>query len=131
MKELKGLEPIYLKDFDVHVNPYLTYAQIQQIINSLSKLESWAEKMQNIDMLVLYHATDIGQEELEKHDFNYFYESGLIDRVRHCIVNYYLIEEAIKYNESWIRIAEALNKQAPALIDKMQKVIDKYAIHKK
>ena len=131
MKELKGLEPIYLETYDIHVNPYLTYIQIQQIINSLSKLESWAEKMQNIDMLVLYHATDIGQEELEKHDFDYFYESGLVEVVKRNILNYHLISSAIEYNESWIRIAEALNKQAPALIDKMQKVIDKYAIHKK
>lgn len=131
MKELKKLDTIYLETYDVHVNSYLTYAQIQQIVNSLSKLESWAEKMQNIDMLVLYHATDIGQEELEKHDFDYFYESGLIEVVKKNILNYYLIDIAINYNESWVRIAEALNKQAPALIDKMQKVIDKYAVHKK
>ena len=131
MKELHKLDTIYLEDYDVHVNWYLTYAQIQQIVNSLSKLDTWAEKKQNIDMLVLYHATDISKEELESHDFDYFYESGLIDRVNHSIVNLYLIDEAIKYNESFVRILEVFNKKSPEIMKILEKAVEKYGNNKK
>lgn len=131
MKELHKLDTIYLEDYDVHVNRYLTYAQIQQIVNSLSKLDTWAEKKQNIDMLVLYHATDISKEELESHDFDYFYESGLIGHVNHSIINLYLIDEAIKYNESFVRILEAFNKKSPEIMKILEKAVEKYGNNKK
>ena len=53
MKDFKEMESIELKDFGVRVNPYLTYAQVQAIANSVYTLKSWAEREQNIDMLLL------------------------------------------------------------------------------
>ena len=35
MKEIKGNQTVYLEDYDVTVNKYLTYAQIQQIANAV------------------------------------------------------------------------------------------------
>ena len=55
---------------DFAVNRYLTYAQIQQIVNAVEKAaqtdDGWATRETNIDMLVLYHATNLGKEKLEE-----------------------------------------------------------------
>ena len=62
MKEIKAMDKAYLDGYDVYVNPYLTYAQIQAIVNGVKGLDSWAEREQNIDMCVLAFATDIPTE---------------------------------------------------------------------
>ena len=100
MKELKSISLIYLKEYDVSVIPYLTYAQIQNIVNSVTTTDTWAEKQQNIDMLLLYYVTDIGKEQLEQYTHNELLQSGLIDNVKNCVINYYIIEEAINYTTS-------------------------------
>ena len=38
MKDFKEMESIELKDFGIRVNPYLTYAQVQAIANSVYTL---------------------------------------------------------------------------------------------
>ena len=48
MKDFKEMESIELKDFGIRVNPYLTYAQVQAIANSVYTLKSWAEREQNL-----------------------------------------------------------------------------------
>ena len=50
MKEITKIDKIYLKNFDVYVTPYLTYAQIQQIINGVKTMNEWAERQINIDI---------------------------------------------------------------------------------
>ena len=40
MKEIKAMDKVYLEEYDVHVNPYLTYAQIQAIVNGVKSLDS-------------------------------------------------------------------------------------------
>lgn len=100
MKELKAAEQVYLEQYDVHVNRYLTLAQIQQIVNAIKVFDTWAEREQNKIMLVLYHATDIGQEALETSDYNLLQSSGLIDNVLDCIVNFYDIDKALDWTES-------------------------------
>ena len=102
---------IHLDEFDIDVNRYLTYAQIQNIINGTNdilntegknskgetiKFNSWADKQQSIDMLVLLHATNLTEEEL-KQSHSVFLQSGIIDAVRGCIENYWQIEEAFEY----------------------------------
>ena len=65
MKEIKR-KIYYNEEFDININYYLTYAEIQAIADSVVKLESWAERQTNIDMLVLKYATDIPMEVLQK-----------------------------------------------------------------
>lgn len=47
-------ETTHLEKYDVTVNRYLTYAQIQQIAEATMKFHTWAERQQNIDMLILF-----------------------------------------------------------------------------
>lgn len=111
MKEIKNLEPVYLEQYDIHVNRYLTYAQIQQIINAVIKFDTWAEREQNKDMLILYHATDIGAEKLEEVDIDTLFCSGIVDEVKNCIENLWDIEDGIRYAESTQRaLAQIINK---------------------
>lgn len=100
MKELKSISPLYLEEYDVSIKPYLTYAQIQNIVNSIVTTNTWAEKQQNIDMLLLYYVTDIGREQLEKYTHDELLQSGLIEKVKKCVLNYNIIEEAISYTTS-------------------------------
>lgn len=126
MKEIKAMEPIYIEKYDVHVNPYLTYAQIQQIIDSTKKLDSWSERKQNIDMLVLYHATDIGKEKLEELGHDVLLQSGLIEAVERKLENGYLIEEGLDYTESIQRSLAQIAKELPKYMNPLQEVMNKY-----
>jgi len=112
MKIKKEIPSTYLDEYDVRVNNYLTYADIQNIVNSTLELEkskqdndivadSWANRNQNIDMVLLVCATDIPVEELEKTSHSVLLKSGLIDAVKNVIKNYNRVEEAFKYTESW------------------------------
>lgn len=111
MKEIKNLEPVYLEQYDIHVNRYLTYAQIQQVVNAVIKFDTWAERQQNIDMLILYHATDIDAKKLEEIGIDTMLASGVVTDVKNCIHNYYDIIEAIDYTQSTQRaLAQIINK---------------------
>lgn len=111
MKEIKNLEPVYLEEYDIHVNRYLTYAQIQQIVNAVIKFDTWAERQQNIDMLILYHATDIDAKKLEEIGIDTMVASGVLDMVKNCVENLWDIEDAIRYTESTQRaLAQIINK---------------------
>ena len=66
MKEnIMSKEPVEIKEYGIKVNQYLTYSQIQSIVDGLKKLDSWAERQQSIDMCMLYFATDLKKEEIE------------------------------------------------------------------
>ena len=116
MKEMSPIENVYLKDFGINVAPYLTYAQIQQIANAVLKQKTWAERQQNIDMLLLYHATDIDKKEFEDHSHNDFLQSGVIKAVKDSIVNLDQLIEAINFGESFqqilIRLVEKIGTNA-------------------
>lgn len=136
MKELKELEQAYLVEYDVHVNRYLTYAQIQQIADAVLALskpdengevhDSWSEREQCIDMLVLYHATDIGKEKLGELSHDDCLKSGLIEAVRCCVENLYFVQRAIEYHESEKRLLAQFSKQLPDLLKPLEKVVNKY-----
>lgn len=93
-------EATYLEKYGVTVYRYLTYAQIQQIVEATMKFHTWAERQQNIDMLVLVHATDMTIEEIEKYSPDDLVQSGLIDEVMLHVDNLYRIYEALEYHES-------------------------------
>ena len=123
MKEIKGNQTVYLEDYDVTVNKYLTYAQIQQIANAVVATsandadDTWANRETNIDMLVLYHATDIGKEKLEEIGHDALLTSGLIEAVRCCIENLYNVDEAIDYIENNQRVINKMLKSLPKILE--------------
>ena len=123
MKEIKGNQTVYLEDYGITVNKYLTYAQIQQIANAVVAAsvndsdDTWANRQTNIDMLMLYHATDITKEELEKVGHDDLLTSGLIQAVREQIKNYYEIFEAINYIEDNQRAIGKLLKSLPKILE--------------
>lgn len=124
MKEnIKELDSEYLEEYDIHVNRYLTYSQIQAIANSVKNLDSWAERNQNIDMLVLAFATDISREELENHAHDYWLNTGIIGEVYSIVNNWYMIDEAIKYDENPMRVIIKLAKEIPDFNKKVDEVL--------
>lgn len=56
LKEIKR-KTHYIEEFDINVNDYLTYAEVQVIVNGIIKFDTWSERQTNIDMLVLNFAT--------------------------------------------------------------------------
>ena len=123
MKEIKGNQTVYLEDYDITVNKYLTYAQIQQIANAVVAAsandadDTWANRETNIDMLMLYHATDIGKEKLEEIGHDDLLTSGLIEAVRYRIENLYDINDAIDYIENNQRAINKLLKSLPKILE--------------
>lgn len=130
MKEIKGNQTVYLEHYGVMVNYYLTYAQIQQIANAVvtssidDSDDTWANRQTNIDMLMLYHATDIGKEKLEEIGHDDLLTSGLIQAVRNQIKNYYEIYEAIDYIENNQRTINKLLKSLPKVLEETKGLQD-------
>lgn len=116
MKEIKVIEPVYLKDFDVEVNSYLTYAQIQNIVNAVCQFDSWAERTQNIDILLLYYATNLTKEEIENYGHDFLLETGVIDDVKNNVKNFNQIYEALTYTQSIEKSLATISKQLPNAI---------------
>ena len=130
MKEIKGDQTVYLEDYDITVNKYLTYAQIQQIANAVVEAsandseDTWANRETNIDMLMLYHATDIGKEKLEEIGHDVLLTSGLIDAVRYRIENLYSVDDAIDYIENNQRAINKLLKSLPKVLEETKGLQD-------
>ena len=130
MKEIKGNQTVYLEDYDITVNKYLTYAQIQQIANAVVAAsvndsdDTWANRQTNIDMLMLYHATDIGKEKLEEIGHDDLLTSGLIEAVRYRIENLYNIDAAIDYIENNQRAINKLLKSLPKVLEETKGLQD-------
>lgn len=131
MKEIKVITPVYLDEFDVYVNPYLTYGQIQQIVNAVIKFDKWAEREQNIDLLVLYHATDIGKEKIEELGHDVLLQSGLIDAVYEQIVNIDDINKALVYTESLQRALTLIAKELPKTMEPIMEKVKSRGISSK
>lgn len=126
MKEIKAIDKVYLEEYDVHVNPYLTYAQIQAIVNGVKGLDSWAEREQNIDMCVLVFATDIPTDKLEELGHDVLLQSGLIYAVMLEIKNLYDVYEAIEYTESTKRALAQIINALPKYQEQLDAVVKKY-----
>ena len=126
MKEIKAMDKVYIEEFDVYVNPYLTYAQIQAIVNGVKSLDSWAEREQNIDMCVLAFATDIPTEKLEELGHDALLQSGLINAVCGEIKNLFSVYEAIEYTESTKRALAQIIKALPKYQEQLDAVVKKY-----
>lgn len=126
MKEIKAMDKVYLEEYDVYVNSYLTYAQIQAIVNGVKGLDNWAEREQNIDMCVLAFATDIPTDKLEELGHDKLLQSGLINAVCGEIKNLFSVYEAIEYTESTKRALDQIVKALPKYQEQLGAVVKKY-----
>lgn len=127
MVELKE-KVIHSNTYDIDIRQYLTYAQIQQIVNAVEMAskeddreddredDSWSARQTNIDMLVLLHATDIGKEKLEEVGHEMFVISGLMDCVRDNVINIDEVYNALDYTESLTRAGYKLLKDASKVV---------------
>ena len=127
MKDISKLPPIYLEKYDIEVNPYLTYSQIQQIVNAVIGSDSWAERNQIIDLLILKHATNITIQEIEHYGHDLLLTSGLIDAVCGEVVNLSEVYKAIEYTESTARALAQILKELPNLIEPLNQVMKRGA----
>lgn len=130
LKEIKR-KTHYIEEFDINVNDYLTYAEIQVIVNGIIKFNTWSERQTNIDMLVLNFATDIGAEKLQEIGHEAFLESGLIDAVNNHIVNYTQIYEGIRYTESIVKALNDIVKLFPQYQKQIEAMMKDASKHKK
>lgn len=121
---MKEIEKIKLAEFDnIEVNPYLTYAEIQAITNSVYTMKSWAEREQNIDMLLLIYATSLTTEEVNNYNHDHWLKTGLIDAVKQNVRNFYRIYEAIDYEESIKKTLIKLANEMPEFNKKVNEVM--------
>ena len=127
MKELEIKTTDALMDefgLDV-VKRYLTYSQIQNIINTVMQYQTWAERQSIIDEMVICYTTDLAQEEVEEKGMDYFVQSGLVDYLHYTVENYFDIFEGLKYHESVGKALMELSKNIPqikeAIMSELQK----------
>lgn len=119
------IEEVKLIEKEIKVKSYLTYAQIQSIVNAVCKFDTWAEREQNIDILLLHYATDLTDEEIEKYGHITLLQSGIIDEVKNNVKNFDKIYEAIAYTESISRSLASISKQLPDIVEKVKKNVIK------
>lgn len=131
MKEIKNINKIYLDEFDIYVEPYLTYDQIQKISESIATQEDWAVRQQTMDMLILYYATDISKEEMEQVGHDDLLKSGVIDTVKNSINNLNQVQEAIDYIQSPIKALKQFSDKLPEFKKSLQEVINNGRTNKK
>lgn len=117
------MDKTHLEEYGVDVKRYLSYAEIQSIADGCVELQTWADRQQNLDMLVMHFAAGIPVEELEKNGHDYYLQSGMIDAVSACVTNIFQIEEAIKFTESPVRLLSQLAKEIPEFSRKVDEVM--------
>lgn len=127
MKGINTIDKIYLENYDVYVNSRLTIEQIQRIVNATKKFDTWEEREQNKNMLVLYFVTNVGQEELSKYDYDTLHQSGFVDAVINNVLNYNDIEKALNWTESTQRALGQILKQLTPEINQLKNKVKKNA----
>lgn len=124
-----NINKIYLENYDIEVTPYISYKNIQLIINSLKKITTWAERQQNIDMLLLFYNTNIGIDKIEEVGHDNLLQSGLIEAVKSNIKNlndlYTGIDYTYSITQELIRLMQNVsnetNPSLKAVIDSVSK----------
>lgn len=131
MVELK--ERVYYSEgYDIDIQRYLTYAQIQQIVNAVVAAskddDSWSARQTNIDMLVLMQATNIGKDKLEEIGHEMLVKSGLVEYVMSNVLNIGEIYMALDYTESLTRAGSKMMTELAKVIktDTFKAAIKKY-----
>lgn len=114
--KIEAMKPVYLEDYDINVKRYLDYAEVQNIANEAIQHQSWSEREQIIDYMLLVYATDINKQEIDTLEHDVFAQSGMMDKIKSCILNYSNIEEAIKFEESWFKQIGMIYKSLPEIV---------------
>lgn len=127
MKELQKATNIYLEEYGVYVTPYLTLEQIDLIIKGICALENseFSERKMCEDGLILYYATDIGQEVIESVPYEDLAGSGLITAVKSKIKNIDLVKEGIAFAESFSRNLSLLTPKIMPIVEKARDLYGK------
>ena len=112
-----NLQEVNLIEKEITVNPYLTYSQIQNIVNAVCQFDSWADREQNMDVLLLYYTTNLSKEDIEEYGHEALLQSGIIDEVRANVKNFGQIREAIAYTQSVEKSLAAISKQLPTIVE--------------
>ena len=112
---------------DFEVKPYLTYTEIQSIANAVCKFDTWAEREQNIDILLLHFGTTLSKENIEEIGHDSFVLTGIMEQVRLNIKNFFLVYRAIDYKESTQRALAEILKQIPNFYESLKEINKKYA----
>lgn len=120
MKDIKIQDPVYLENYGINVKRYLTYSEIQAIVNGVKQFDTWAEREQNKHMLLLAFATDMTPEEIENIGADTLYCSGLIRDVIWSVTNYADIDIALSYTESISRSLAQIIKQLPKITEQLK-----------
>lgn len=123
MKEIKKVNSVHLDECGLNVKPYLTYAEIQTIANKAKTANDWAERQEIIDMCLLYFATDAGKAIIDNYTHDTWLASGIIDEVKAQIENMAQVDEALKYEESPMRIIMQIAKEMPEFNKKLDEVL--------
>lgn len=121
MKELKGLKEKYLENYDIEVKQYLTFSQIQEIINSILQVDTYEERENTINYLLLVFMTNIGKEVVDELGPDIFVESGLMNEVKDSIKNIDKLYEGITYHESTGKALREISKSLPTYLEEMKK----------
>ncbi len=120
MNNIKIQESVYLEQYDIRVKPYLTYSEIQAIVNGVKQFDTWAERQKNKDMLMLAFATDMTAQDIEGIGDEALYCSGLVDEVKYTVKNYYEVESALDYTESVQRSLTQIVKALPKITEQLK-----------
>lgn len=116
-----NLQEVNLIEKEITVNPYLTYSQIQNIVNAVCQFDSWADREQNMDVLLLYYTTNLSKEDIEEYGHEALLQSGIIDEVRANVKNFGQIREAIAYTQSVEKSLAAISKQLSKIVEDVKK----------
>ena len=123
MKEIKEFTDEYVEDYGVHIKSYLTYSEIQAIANAATKFDTWAERNENIDILLIHFATDMDDKVIEELGHDKLLKSGLINIVKATVMNYNEIDEAITFTESPMRLLTKIAKEMPEFSKRVDEVM--------
>ena len=123
MKEIKEFTDEYVEDYGVHIKSYLTYSEIQAIANAATKFDTWAERNENIDILLIHFATDMDDKDIEELGHDKLLKSGLIDIVKSTVINFYEIDAAIAFVESPMRLLTKIAKEMPEFSKRVDEVM--------
>lgn len=119
---IKEITPVVLKEYDVTIKPYLTYSQIQNIVNTVNQFTEWAERETIIDAMVVCYVAGITMEDFEKYGHDKLLCCGFIDAVKNHVKNLKLVYKAVAFNESLGRTINKALEMVPALSEKLEEV---------
>lgn len=130
MKGIDEIKAVYLDKYDVNVKPFLTYSEIQTIVNSIPDNASWSVRQVIIDKFILSFCTDIG-DELENMSPDVLFGSGFTNAVKNAVWNMDELYAAIDYENSTIRLMGKLMAELPKHTKQLEEMLKDGELGKK